>query len=108
MIAVEAFFDLNISSILKDILSTYDLSHGMPSPRAFDGQDNQVHEVLKLLIQFVPVTFGNDMLPVLIQVVDSGVDLSICYGCLFVIDKLLYYINSDKLLDLFKQTNISR
>lgn len=42
------------------------------------------------------------------QVVDSGVDLSICYGCLSVIDKLLYYISSDTLLDLFKQTNISR
>ncbi|PWA53720.1 ubiquitin-protein ligase 4 [Artemisia annua] len=133
MIAVEALFDLNISSILKDILSTYDISHGMPSPRAFDGQGNQVHEVLKLLIQLVPVvtrndnvqlaeekaaflknnprqlqTFGNDMLPVLIQVVDSGVDLSICYGCLSVIDKLLYYISSDTLLELFKQTNISR
>ncbi|GJT92198.1 hypothetical protein Tco_1081043 [Tanacetum coccineum] len=59
MIVVEALFDLNISSILKDILSTYDLSHGMPSPRAFDGQDNQVHEVLKLLIQLVPVVTRN-------------------------------------------------
>nr|GEY84580.1 E3 ubiquitin-protein ligase UPL4 isoform X1 [Tanacetum cinerariifolium] len=53
MIAVEALFDLNISSILKDILSTYDLSHGMPSPRAFDGQANQ------LLIQLVPVVTRN-------------------------------------------------
>ncbi|GJW23795.1 hypothetical protein Tco_0034417, partial [Tanacetum coccineum] len=59
MIAVEAFFDLNISSILKDILSTYDLSHEMPSPRTFDGQDNQAHEVLKLLIQLVPVVTRN-------------------------------------------------
>ncbi|CAI9278790.1 unnamed protein product [Lactuca saligna] len=76
-----------------------------------------MHEVLKLLIQLLPVVsrnqevplavekeaflvthpdlvekFGNDLLHVLIQVVDSGVDLYICYGCLSVVDKLLYYI----------------
>ncbi|KAI3677127.1 hypothetical protein L1987_86748 [Smallanthus sonchifolius] len=132
MIAVRTLFDLDISSILKDILSTYDLSHEMPSPRAA-GQSNQAHEVLKLLIQLLPVVarnhevplaeekttflvnnpnflqkFGNDLLHVLIQVVDSGVDLYICYGCLCVIDKLIYYTNSDTLLDLLKQTNISR
>ncbi|GJS65318.1 hypothetical protein Tco_0679882 [Tanacetum coccineum] len=123
MIAIEAFFDLNISSILKYILSTYGLSHGISSPRAFDGQDNQLvpivtrnHDV-QLAEENAAFltnnprqlqTFGNDMLHVLIQVVDFGVDLSICYGCLSVIDKLLYYINFDKLLDLFKQTNISR
>lgn len=45
---------------------------------------------------------------ILMQVVDSGVDLYICYGCLCVIDKLIYYINSDTLLELLKQTNISR
>ena len=49
MIAVEALFDLNISSILKDILSTYDISHGMPSPRAFDGQGNQVKKTYLFL-----------------------------------------------------------
>ncbi|KAJ0503251.1 putative HECT domain, armadillo-like helical, HECT, E3 ligase catalytic domain-containing protein [Helianthus annuus] len=132
MIAVRTLFDLNISSILKDILSTYDLSHGVPSPRAV-GQNDQAHEVLKLLIQLLPVVdrnheiplaeekatflennpnflqkFGNDLLHVLIQVVDSGVDLYICYGCLCVIDKLIYYINADTLLDLLKQANISR
>nr|XP_043609568.1 E3 ubiquitin-protein ligase UPL4 [Erigeron canadensis]XP_043609569.1 E3 ubiquitin-protein ligase UPL4 [Erigeron canadensis] len=133
MIAVSTLFDLNISNILKDILSTYDLSHGMPSPRAVDGHSNQVHEVLKLLIQLLPVVarndgvqlaeekaaflmnhpdllqkFGNDLLHVLIQVVDSGVDLHVCYGCLSVIDKLVYYSNPDTLLDLLKQNNISR
>ncbi|KAD3337492.1 hypothetical protein E3N88_33012 [Mikania micrantha] len=132
MTAVRTLFDLNISSILRDILSTYDLSHNIPSPRAV-GQSNQAHEVLKLLIQLLPVVarnheiplaeekanflvnnpnvfqkFGNDLLDVLIQVVDSGVDLYICYGCLCVIDKLIYYINCDTLLDLLKQTNISR
>ncbi|KAI3696775.1 hypothetical protein L6452_29309 [Arctium lappa] len=133
MVAVRTLFDLNISSILKDILSTYNLSHGMPSPRTVDGHCNQVHEVLKLLIQLLPVVgrnhgvqlatekaaflvnhpdlvqkFGNDLLPVLIQVVNSGVDLYVCYGCLSVIDKLVYYSNSDMLLNLHRSTNISR
>nr|KAJ0193615.1 hypothetical protein LSAT_V11C800415700 [Lactuca sativa] len=133
MVAVKTLFDLNISSILKEILSIYDLSHGVPSPRTIDGHYNQMHEVLKLLIQLLLVVsrnqevplaaekeaflvthpdlvekFGNDLLHVLIQVVDSGVDLYICYGCLSVVDKLLYYSNSDMLLDLLKSTNISR
>ncbi|KAI3512096.1 hypothetical protein L1887_19286 [Cichorium endivia] len=133
MLAVNTLFDLNISSILKETLSIYDLSHGMPSPRTVDGHSNQMHEVLKLLIQLLPVVarnqevqlaaektaflvnhpdlvkkFGNDLLPVLIEVVDSGVDLCMCYGCLSVIDKLVYYCNSDMLLDLLKSTNISR
>ncbi|KAJ9559067.1 hypothetical protein OSB04_013681 [Centaurea solstitialis] len=133
MVAVRTLFDLNISSILNDILSAYGLSHGMPSPRAVDGHCNQVHEVLKLLIQLLPVVgrnhevqlatekaaflvnhpdlvqkFGNDLLPVLIQVVNSGVDLYVCYGCLSVIDRLVYYSNSDMLLNLHKTTNISR
>lgn len=55
MIAVKTLFDLNISRILKDILSTYDLSHGVPSPRAV-GQSNQVkahkcaHDVSSIFI----------------------------------------------------------
>ncbi|CAI9259232.1 unnamed protein product [Lactuca saligna] len=133
MVVVKTLFDLNISSILKEIFSIYDLSHGVPSPRTIDGHYNQMHEVLKLLIQLLPVVsrnqevpldaekeaflvthpdlvekFGNDLLHVLIQVVDSGVDLYICYGCLSVVDKLLYYSNSDMLIDLLKSTNISR
>nr|KAJ0209990.1 hypothetical protein LSAT_V11C400208330 [Lactuca sativa] len=111
MVAVKTLFDLNISSILKEIFSIYDLSHGVPSPRTIDGHYNQMHEVLKLLIQHLPVVsrnqevplaaekeaflvthpdlvekLGNDLLHVLIQVVDSGVDLYICYGCLSVVD----------------------
>ncbi|CAI9283864.1 unnamed protein product [Lactuca saligna] len=93
MVAVKTLFDLNICSILKEIFSIYDLSHGVPSPRTIDGHYNQMHEVLKLLIQLLPVVsrnqevplaaekeaflvthldlvekFGNDLLHVLIQV----------------------------------------
>ncbi|KAA8518804.1 hypothetical protein F0562_016422 [Nyssa sinensis] len=47
--AVRTLFELNISSILRDILSTYDLPHGMLSSNIVDGHYNQVHEVLKLM-----------------------------------------------------------
>ncbi|THG14842.1 hypothetical protein TEA_019658 [Camellia sinensis var. sinensis] len=42
IVAVRTLFELNISSILKDILSIYDLSHKMPSPNMVDGHCNQV------------------------------------------------------------------
>ncbi|CAL5380626.1 unnamed protein product [Camellia sinensis] len=41
IVAVRTLFELNISSILKDILSIYDLSHKMPSPNMVDGHCNQ-------------------------------------------------------------------
>lgn len=41
--AVRTLFELNISSILKDILSSYELSHGMPSQHVAIGQCNQVY-----------------------------------------------------------------
>ncbi|CAI9293823.1 unnamed protein product [Lactuca saligna] len=63
MVAVKTLFDLNISSILKEILSIYDLSHGVPSPRTIDGHYNQMHEVLKLLIQLLPVVSRNQEVP---------------------------------------------
>nr|KAJ0197924.1 hypothetical protein LSAT_V11C700375030 [Lactuca sativa] len=63
MVAVKTLFDLNISSILKEILSIYDLSHRVPSPRTIDGHYNQMHEVLKLLIQLLPVVFRNQEVP---------------------------------------------
>ncbi|THG17948.1 hypothetical protein TEA_016524 [Camellia sinensis var. sinensis] len=42
IVAVRTLFELNIRSILKDILSIYDLSHKMPSPNMVDGHCNQV------------------------------------------------------------------
>ncbi|KAM7468155.1 hypothetical protein LguiB_015717 [Lonicera macranthoides] len=131
-VALTTLFELNISSILKDILSNYDLLHGMPSSPVADGHCNQVHEVLKLLNELLPPIardqdiksgsdkeaflmnrpdllqmFGMDLLPVLIQVVNSGVNLYVCYGCLSVINKLVYFSKSDMLLELLKSTNIS-
>ncbi|XP_041016250.1 E3 ubiquitin-protein ligase UPL4-like [Juglans microcarpa x Juglans regia] len=51
--------------------------------------------------------FGMDILPLLIQVVNSGANLYVCYGCLSIINKLVYFSKSDMLLELLKNTNIS-
>ncbi|KDP29070.1 hypothetical protein JCGZ_16459 [Jatropha curcas] len=132
MVAFRTLYELNISSTLKDMLATYDASHGMSSLYAVDGQSNQVHEVLKLLNELLPLVpkdhdvqqevsekesflvnhpellrkFGSDMLPMLIQVVNSGANIYVCFGCLSVINKLVYFSKSDILVELFKNANI--
>ncbi|KAK1562419.1 hypothetical protein Q3G72_011634 [Acer saccharum] len=131
IVAFKTLYELNISSIIKDILSTYDLSHGMSSPLIVDGHCNQVHEVLKLLNELLPTSsgdqsvqmvlekqsflvdhpdllqkFGMDILPMLIKVVNSGANIYVCYGCLSVIKKLLYLSKSDMLVELLKSANI--
>ncbi|KAJ0088161.1 hypothetical protein Patl1_32033 [Pistacia atlantica] len=131
LVAFRTLYELNISSILKDILSTYDLSHGMSSPHVVDGHSNQVHEVLKLLNELLPTSagdqcvqlvldkqsylaehpdllqkFGMDILPMLVQVVNSGANIYVCYGCLSVIHKLVYLTKSDMLVELLKCANI--
>ncbi|XP_009358184.1 E3 ubiquitin-protein ligase UPL4 isoform X1 [Pyrus x bretschneideri] len=132
VVAFRTLYELNISSILKDILSTYDLSHGMFSNHVVDGHCNQVYEVLKLLNELLPTStrdqenpplsdkesllvnqpdllqkFGMDILPLLIQVVNSGANLYICYGCLSVIDKLIYLSTPGMLVELLQKANIS-
>ncbi|XP_024443585.1 E3 ubiquitin-protein ligase UPL4 isoform X2 [Populus trichocarpa] len=133
IVAFRTLYELNISSILKDLFATYDLSHGISSPHVIDGQGNQVHEVLKLLNELLPTVarnqdaqqlvldkeaflanhpdllhkFGSDIIPSLIQVVNSGANLYVCYGCLYVINKLVYLSKSDMLLELLKNTNFS-
>nr|GMD67633.1 E3 ubiquitin-protein ligase UPL4 isoform X1 [Ipomoea batatas] len=132
IVAVKTLFDLNISSIVCNILSIHDLSHGMPSTAVVDGQHNQVHEVLKLLHELLPPIareqeiqpatekesflmnrpdllqkFGIDLLPVLLQVVNSGANLYVCYGCLSIINKLVYFSNSDMLVELLQGTNLA-
>lgn len=132
VVAVRMLFEINISTILKDILSSYDLPHSMPSTTIIDGQRNLVHEVLKLLNELLPAgankqdiqltsdketfltsrpdllqRFGLDLLPVLIQVVNSGANLYVCYGCLSIISKLVYFSKADMLLEFLQSTNIS-
>ncbi|XP_058208915.1 E3 ubiquitin-protein ligase UPL4 isoform X2 [Rhododendron vialii] len=132
LVAYRTLFELNISSILKDILSAYSLSHGVPSPSMVDGHSYQVHEVLKLLNELLPAIardlnvsinsdkedflvnepnflqkFGMDLVPILIEVVNSGANIYVCYGSLSVINKFVYFSKSEMLLELLKDTNIS-
>lgn len=134
-VAFRTLLELNISSIIKDILSTYDLSHhGMLSTSVVDGHCSQMHGLLKLLNELLPTItreqdvevqlssdkeaflmerpdivekFGIDLLPVLIQVLHSGVDMYICYGCLSIISKLVSLSKSDVLLTLLQTANFS-
>lgn len=130
--AVRTLLELNIGSILKDGLSISDLSHGMPSPRSVDNNCTQALEILKLLHELLPEVsrdkneellssaervwldhpdslqkFGVDILSTLVQVVSSGANLYVCYGCLSVINRLVYISNPDTLLKLFDGVNIA-
>ncbi|KAI3474020.1 hypothetical protein Pfo_028808 [Paulownia fortunei] len=127
IVAFRTLFELNVSNTCKDMLSTYDLSHGMQSALMVDGHHSQINEVLKLLNELLPTIsaeqddqqksdkeafllnhpdilqkFGVDLLPILIQVVNSGVNLFICYGCLSVINKLVHCSTSDALHSLLQ------
>ncbi|KZV58123.1 hypothetical protein F511_37571 [Dorcoceras hygrometricum] len=131
-IAFQTLFELNISSTVKDMLSSYDLSHGTHSIPMLDGHYSQIHEVLKLLNELLPAVsielvgevksdkeafllshpdvlpkFGVDLLPILIRVVSSGVNLTVCYGCLSVIYKLVHFCTSDALQSLLQNANFS-
>ncbi|XP_074312089.1 E3 ubiquitin-protein ligase UPL4 isoform X2 [Silene latifolia] len=128
--AVRSLFELNIGSILKDALSNSDLSHGILSS-AVDKNCNQVHEILKLLHELLPKAtrgkktvlsskekllldhpdklqkFGTDIFPTLAQMVNSGANTSVCYGCLSVISRLVHFSKSDSLFEMLKEINVA-
>lgn len=133
LVAVRILFELNISSTLKSILMVSDLSHGTSYSQFEDVQSNQVHEVLKLLNQLIPpmsrdvediqlvlakekiladqpsflCQFSMDILPVSIQVVNSGANVYISYVCVSLINNIVYFSTPEMLVDLLKVTNIS-
>ncbi|KAI3442972.1 HECT domain-containing protein [Psidium guajava] len=125
-------YELKICIILKDILATYDVPHGVSSPHLADGHCIQVQEVLKLLYELLPTLannqdcqqvsekvaflrsnpgflrmFGMDVLPLLIQVVNSGANIHVCYGCLIIINNLLSLSTSDILAEVLTNSNFS-
>lgn len=131
-LAFRTLFELNISHILKEIIPVCNLPRGAPSVVKADDLYNQVYVVLKLLTVLLPAirgeqdvqqpleketffmsrpdllqNFGVDLLPALMQVVDSGANLHVCYGCLVVIHKLSYFSKPDILLELLRSVNIS-
>ncbi|XP_075474736.1 E3 ubiquitin-protein ligase UPL4-like isoform X1 [Primulina tabacum] len=131
-IAFKALLELNISSTVKDMLSSCDLSHGTHSIPMLDGHYSQIHEVLKLSNELLPAVcieqdgqlksdkedfllshpdvlpkFGVDLLPILIRVVSSGVNLILSYGCLSVIYKLVHFSTSEMLQSLLQTATFS-
>ncbi|XP_057423999.1 E3 ubiquitin-protein ligase UPL4 [Lotus japonicus] len=132
VVAFTTLYELNISSILREILSTFDLSHGVSTSQLVGGHCNRVYEVLKLLNELLPgldkdqndqlvldkesflanhpdllQKLGMDVLPVLIQVFNSGASLFVCHGCLSVMYKLVCLSKADMLVELLKSASIS-
>ncbi|PIA45461.1 hypothetical protein AQUCO_01700766v1 [Aquilegia coerulea] len=123
--ASNSLLEHNISNTMSLILRSYDLSHSKPP--------SLIHEVIKLLYVLLPPLstncngktevsnmdriiahqpgllqqFGADVLPVLVQIVNSGANTHICYGCLSVVNKIIHFSTSDMLVDLLKNANIS-
>ncbi|KAG4383684.1 hypothetical protein GLYMA_13G136900v4 [Glycine max] len=132
LVAFRTLYELNISSILREILSTFDLSHGVSTSQHVGGHCNQVYEALKLLNELLPVQakdqndqlmlnkesflesspdllqrLGMDVFPMLIKVFNSGASIYVCHGCLSVMYKLVSLRKSDMLVELLKNANIS-
>lgn len=134
VVAVRTLFELGISSSLKRILIASGLSHGTGFSYPEGVYSNQlVHEVLKLLNHMMPSAardneniqlvqakeaileeqpmflhqFSADILPVLVEVVKSGANLSVCYGCLSVMINIIYFGTVDTLQDVVKNSSIS-
>nr|VDC85060.1 unnamed protein product [Brassica oleracea] len=147
-LAFRTLYELNIGYRLKEIISTYDISHSVSSTNPITacsnqecndsdfnvGDENQfttqVHEVLKLVIGLLPSSpvednqlalekesflvnqpdllqqFGADVLPVMIQVLKSGANVYVSYGCLSAIHKLTCLSKSADFVDLLKNANI--
>ncbi|KAK7355709.1 hypothetical protein VNO80_14969 [Phaseolus coccineus] len=132
LVAFRTLYELNISSILREILSTFDLSHGVSTSQLIGGHCNRVYEALKLLNELLPdrakdqndqlvldkdsfldnhpdllQRLGIDVFPMLIQVFNSGASLFVCHGCLSVMYKIVSSSKSDMLVELLKNANIS-
>ncbi|CAI8602656.1 unnamed protein product [Vicia faba] len=132
VVAFRTLYELNISSILREILSAFDLSHGVSTSQLVGGHCNRVYEVLKLLNELLPgldkdqsnqlamdkesflanhpdllQKLGMDVFPMLIQVFNSGASLYVCHGCLFIMYKFVCLTKSDMLVELLRNANIS-
>ncbi|CAM8924666.1 unnamed protein product [Rhodiola kirilowii] len=132
IMAFKTLFELNISTILRGILCSCYHSSGSPFLNVGGGHYNQTQEVLKLLNELLPCLdedqnagivsdkksylvddpdilqkLGIDILPSLIQVVNMGADMHMCYGCLSFINKFVYISEPEALLEVLKNVNIS-
>ncbi|KAG6496224.1 E3 ubiquitin-protein ligase UPL4-like [Zingiber officinale] len=132
-LAVRILFELSISRTLRGILIGSDMSHNSAYASTEDVQNNQVWEALKLTNQLIPekkkdvpvnkliqakekilmdepnflYQFAMEFLPASIQVVNSGANDYVCYGCISIIRRIAHYSTPEILLDSIKDTNIS-
>ncbi|CAN8257322.1 unnamed protein product [Cochlearia groenlandica] len=130
-LAFKSLYELNIGYRLKEIMSTYDISHTVSSTHPMNACSNQMHEVLKLVIELLPASplddnqltlekesflvnhpdllhqFGSDILPAVVQVLKSGTNAYVSYCCLSAIHRLTCLSKSDDLVGLLKNGNIS-
>ncbi|XP_014491916.1 E3 ubiquitin-protein ligase UPL4 isoform X2 [Vigna radiata var. radiata] len=132
LVAFRILYELNISSIFREILSTFDLSYGVSTSQLVGGHCNRVYEALKLLNELLPdrakdqndqlvlekesfldnhsdllQRLGIDLFPMLIQVFNSGASLFVCHACLSVMYKIVSSSKSEVLVELLKNANIS-
>ncbi|KAJ1387674.1 HECT, E3 ligase catalytic domain [Sesbania bispinosa] len=113
VVAFRTLYELNISGILRDILSTFDLSHGVSTSQLVGGHCNRNDQLVLDKESFLAnhpdllQKLGMDVFPVLIQVFNSGASLLVCHGCLSVMYKLVSLSKSDMLVELLKNANIS-
>ncbi|GER28678.1 E3 ubiquitin-protein ligase UPL4 [Striga asiatica] len=88
---------IEVLKLLNKLLPTITTEH--------DDQQNSDKEAFLLGHPDVLQRFGIDLLPILIQVVNSGMNLFVCYGCLSVINKLVHCSSSEALHSLLDTVN---
>ncbi|XP_014491908.1 E3 ubiquitin-protein ligase UPL4 isoform X1 [Vigna radiata var. radiata] len=131
-VAFRKLYELNISSILTHILSTFELTNGVSMSQQIGGNCNWVNEVLKLLNELVPdrtkdqndqlvvdkesfldnhsdllQRLGMDVFPMLIKMLNCGASLYVWHGCLSVMYKIVRLSKSGVHDEFLKNVNIS-
>ncbi|KOM34800.1 hypothetical protein LR48_Vigan02g095000 [Vigna angularis] len=131
-VAFRKLYELNISSTLIDILSTFELTNEVSMSQQIGGNCNWVNEVLKLLNELVPdrtkdqndqlvvdkesfldnhsdllQRLGMDVFPMLIKMLNCGASLYVWHGCLSVMYKIVRLSKSGVHDELLKNVNIS-
>lgn len=113
-----------VLKLLNELLPTRDANAEQPSEKVsyLDSNPKQLQkfglDILPLLVQvvimisqkinFLPFPILNNTSFVLLQVVSSGANLYVCCGCLTIIYKFSCLSESDMLVELLQNANISR
>ncbi|XP_027935791.1 E3 ubiquitin-protein ligase UPL4-like [Vigna unguiculata] len=131
-VAFRKLYELNISSTLRDILSTFELTNGVSMSQQMGGNCCWVYEVLKLLNELLPdrtkdqndqlvvdkesfldnhsdllQRLGIDVFPMLIKMFNCSASLYVWHGCLSVMYKIVRLSKSGMHDELLKNVNIA-